>query len=305
MSLVILAIAPIFGLILVGYMLRRIEFPGAGFWPVSERLTYYVLLPALLVQGLSGKNIQADGLPLVGAVLGAVLSGALVARLLWPVLKLDGPAYTSLFQGAFRPNTYIGLSIASTMLGPHWMTLSAVALLAMIPVINVICVLTLSRHGKSVNGVTGVGRQLATNPLILACLVGLFMNGLHISFPQVVNDLLDILGRAALPMGLLAVGAGLRLEKVTGGKRTMVGVLGGSPVCSAVRCRRVVLPVRRGCGCDADGRDLHRDSRVGFILHSCPSNGWRPPAHVADHHFSNACVSRDPAADARLAQLIF
>ncbi|WP_319542194.1 AEC family transporter [uncultured Pseudodesulfovibrio sp.] len=222
MSLVLLAIAPIFGLILIGFLLRRFDFPGQGFWSVSERLTYYILLPSLLVQGLSDKDIQADSLPLAGAVLCAVLSSALLARLIWPLLKLDGPAYTSLFQGAFRPNTYVGLSIASAMLGPDWMTLSAVALLTMIPVINVICVLTLSRHGTPVDGVKGGVRQLVKNPLILACLVGLCLNILHVSLPTVLNDLLDILGRAALPMGLLAVGAGLRLERVGGGKRTLV-----------------------------------------------------------------------------------
>jgi len=222
MSLVTFALAPIFGLILIGFLLRRFEFPTQGFWPASERLTYYVLLPALLVQGLSGKNLQAESLPLAGAVFFAVLSSALLARLIWPLLKLDGPAYTSLFQGAFRPNTYVGLSIASVMLGPDWMTLSAVALLTMIPVINIICVLTLSRYGTPVSGVTGVIRELAKNPLILACLVGLCLNVLHVSLPQVLNDLLDILGRAALPMGLLAVGAGLRLERIDGGKRTLV-----------------------------------------------------------------------------------
>ncbi len=223
MPSVILVIAPVFALIFVGFILRRIEFPGPGFWPISERLTYFVLLPALLVQGLSGKSIQADGLPLAGAVLCAVLGVALVVRFLWPLLKLDAPSYTSVFQGSFRPNTYVGMSIASVLLGPDWMTLSAVALLAMIPVINVICVLTLSRHGNGGGGgFLRVLRELAKNPLIIACLVGLFMDVGHLSFPRIVNDFLGILGRAALPMGLLAAGAGLCFQKIDGGKRSLV-----------------------------------------------------------------------------------
>ncbi|NDV20382.1 AEC family transporter [Pseudodesulfovibrio sp. JC047] len=222
MSVVIFAIVPIFGLILFGWILYRLDFPGQGFWPVSERLTYYILLPALLVQGLSGRTFQADGLPLAGAVFLAVLSSALLARIVWPLLKLDGPAYTSLFQGAFRPNSYVGLSIAASLLGPDWMTLSAVALLTMIPIINVLCVLTLSRHGTPVGPNEGVAVKLAKNPLILACVVGLTLNVLHVPLPAMLSDFLDILGRAALPMGLLAVGAGLRLEKVVGGKRSLI-----------------------------------------------------------------------------------
>lgn len=248
---IIYAVAPIFALIFVGFGLRRMNFPGDGFWPVSERLTYFILLPALLLQGLSGKELHADLLPLSATVLSAVLTVALMARLVWPMLKLDGPAYTSLFQGAFRPNTYIGMSIAAALLGPDWLTLSAMALLAMIPVINVLCVLTLSRHGEG--GGSGIGRvlkELVKNPLIIACVIGLTLNLMHLSLPRVLNDLLDILGRAALPMGLLAAGAGLRLEKLDGGKRSLA-------VSSGLHL--VVLPVVALCfsylfGADAEAR---------------------------------------------------
>ncbi|QJB56510.1 AEC family transporter [Pseudodesulfovibrio sp. zrk46] len=223
MSTVIFAVAPIFALIFVGFGLRRINFPGDNFWPVSERLTYFVLLPALLVQGLSGKELHPDLLPLSGSVLSAILTVALLTRLIWPMLKIDGPAYTSLFQGAFRPNTYIGMSIAAVLLGPDWLTLSAMALLAMIPVINVICVLTLSRYASSEsNGLGHVLLELMKNPLIIACVIGLVLNLGHITLPRILNDLLDILGRAALPMGLLAAGAGLRLERIDGGKRSLI-----------------------------------------------------------------------------------
>ena len=46
MSPILLAVAPIFGLILLGFVLNRITFPAQGFWPASERLTYYALFPA-------------------------------------------------------------------------------------------------------------------------------------------------------------------------------------------------------------------------------------------------------------------
>ncbi len=223
MSTILFAVTPIFALIFVGFGMRRMNFPGEGFWPVSERLTYFVLLPALLVQGLSGKELNPDLLPLSASVVCAVLTVALLTRFIWPALKIDGPAFTSLFQGAFRPNTYIGMSIAAVLLGPDWLALSAMALLAMIPIINIICVSTLSRHG--LGGGSGIGRVLkgvVTNPLIIACAIGLVMNLLHLSFPRILNDLLDILGRAALPLGLLAAGAGLRFEKIDGGKRSLV-----------------------------------------------------------------------------------
>ena len=152
----------------------------------------------------------------------AVLFVALLTRLVWPMLKLDGPSYTSLFQGAFRTNTYVGISIAAALLGPDWMTLSAMAMMSMIPVINVICVLVLLRHGYgNEGGSRKVVLALVKNPLVAACLIGMCANILDLSLPRVLNDLLDILGRAALPLGLLATGAGLRFQKIDGGKRSL------------------------------------------------------------------------------------
>jgi hypothetical protein len=214
MSPVILAILPIFGLILIGFVLYRLDFPGVGFWPVSERLTYYVLFPAMLVSGLSGRQFDASSLGLSLTLIGAVcLMGAFLV-FTRTMFRLDGPVFTSVFQGAIRPNTYVGLSAAAGLLGPDWMALSAVALLTLIPLVNVLCVLVLSRHGKHGGGLGRVGLELIKNPLILACVVGMTLSVLKLPLPGVLLDLLTILGKAALPLGLLAVGAGLRFTGI-------------------------------------------------------------------------------------------
>jgi len=234
MSPILLAVVPIFGLILVGFALRRMEFPGPGFWPVSERLTYYVLFPALLVGGLSGRDFDqsAAGLAAVLFVSICLAAGGLLAVRRW--LPVSGPAFTSVFQGAIRPNAYVGMSVAAALLGPDWMTLSAVALLTLIPLVNVLCVLVLARHGSNGGGVRRTALELARNPLILACVAGFALNGLDMALPAVVDDLLAIMGKAALPMGLLAVGAGLRGE----GLRDSV-----LPMAAASAIHLVLLPL--------------------------------------------------------------
>ncbi len=47
------ALIPVFSLILIGVFLKRVRFPGAGFWRGAERITYYLLLPSLLFLKLS------------------------------------------------------------------------------------------------------------------------------------------------------------------------------------------------------------------------------------------------------------
>jgi hypothetical protein len=239
MSPAIFAILPIFGLILIGFILYRLDFPGVGFWPVSERLTYYVLFPAMLVSGLSGRQFDASSLGLSLTLIGAVcLLGAFLV-FTRTMFRLDGPVFTSVFQGAIRPNTYVGLSAAAGLLGPDWMALSAVALLTLIPLVNVLCVLVLSRHGRHGGGLGRVGLELIKNPLILACVVGMALSALKLPLPGVLLDLLTILGKAALPLGLLAVGAGLRFHGI--GASTL-------PVALASLAHLVALPLAAyGC----------------------------------------------------------
>lgn len=234
MSPIILAVAPIFGLILLGFGLRRFEFPGPGFWPVSERLTYYVLFPALLISGLSGRSFDENAAPMALVLFLAVCLVSAGLMGMRRMLVMDGPVFTSVFQGAIRPNTYVGLSAAAALLGPDWMTLSAVALLTLVPLVNVLCVLVLSRHGSNGGGVKRTVLELVKNPLILACIAGFLLNGLDVMLPRVVDDFLSIMGKAALPMGLLSVGAGLRFEGLGAQVR---------PVVVASAAHLVVLPL--------------------------------------------------------------
>jgi Predicted permeases len=239
MSPILLAVAPIFGLILIGFLLRRIDFPGPGFWPVSERLTYYALFPALLVGGLSGRPFDESATGLAVTLFVSVCGVAAALLLLRRLLPMTGPAFTSVFQGAIRPNTYVGMSAAAALLGLDWMTLSAVALLTLVPLVNVLCVLVLSRHGSNGGGLRRTAVELARNPLILACVAGFMLNGFDIVLPAVLGDLLAIMGKAALPMGLLAVGAGLRLDGA--GERAL-------PVVVASAAHLVALPLAAfGC----------------------------------------------------------
>jgi predicted permease len=57
--------------------------------------------------------------------------------------------------------------------------------------------------------------ELARNPLVLACATGIAWNALHAPMPGVLSRVLELIGSAAVPLGLLAVGAGLHFEKAT------------------------------------------------------------------------------------------
>ena len=208
------ALAPIFLLILLGHLLRRRAMVPDGFWPSADRLTYFLFFPCLIVDELARADLSEAAVSGMAAamVAGVLAAGALILALR-PLVRLDGPAFTSIFQGAVRPNTYVGLAGAKALFGTAGLTLVAVGIAVVVPLVNVLCVIVMARHGRDSRG-AGAGAILGgliRNPIILAALTGGALNLSGIGTPPVVGGVIDILARAALPVGLLSVGAGLDL----------------------------------------------------------------------------------------------
>jgi len=219
---IILVILPVFLLIFIGQVCRRRSFPGDGFWAPAEKLTYYLLLPALIVIVLAEADFaRLAVLPMALAMAGAIIlmTGLVVA--LRPLLEVDGPGFTSVYQSVVRLNAYIGLSVAFGLYGETGLAIAAVAVATFVPLVNVTSTFMLARYGTSAQpSLGGVLKRVAANPLILACLLGGLLNLTGPGPPPVLGDMLKILSRAALPIGLLAVGAGLDLAAARDAKST-------------------------------------------------------------------------------------
>ena len=54
------ALIPVFALILIGYFFKKIKFPSFEFWPMADKLTYYILMPALLIYKLSTASLVTE-----------------------------------------------------------------------------------------------------------------------------------------------------------------------------------------------------------------------------------------------------
>jgi hypothetical protein len=207
----LLALVPIALLIGLGVALRRAGFLAETFWPQAERLGYYVLLPSLFVHGLATAHL--DGVPVLAlavVLVASTLTVALVLLALRPRLALDGAAFTSVFQGGIRFNNYVGVSAAVGLFGAQGVALAAVANAAIVPTVNVLCVLVFARFGSAGRlAPAAVVRQLALNPLVVASVVGIGFQATGLRLPLGVEPVLKALGQASLPLGLLCVGAAL------------------------------------------------------------------------------------------------
>ncbi|WP_280562544.1 MULTISPECIES: AEC family transporter [unclassified Chromohalobacter] len=248
------ALGPLFLLILLGALLGWRRFPGGDFWPAMERLIYFLLFPAMLVSTLATADVaQVPVLRLAVVLMGTM---ALFALGLWCArhrLALAPPAFTSVLQGTLRFNTYVGVAGAAALHGQAGATVAAVAVALMVPLANILCVSGFIAAGTL--GSSSLGRSLAAllrNPLILACVLGIALNVTGIGLPGWLGSAVELTGRAALPLGLIAVGVALRPNALAGSGHAFwysaTLKLGATPV--------VVLALAWLTGLDPVSRDI-------------------------------------------------
>lgn len=236
------AVFPVFLLILLGLVIRRRGWISEGFWEPAERLAYFFLLPALLVTSLAGADFtRLPAAAMAGAVVLAIVAMSALLLLVHLVTRGDGPAFTAVLQTSIRPNTYIGLSIPFALFGQEGLTIAALIVAVVVPTVNLIAVATLVRfgghHGQQR---PNLAKAVLLNPLILACLAGLALNLTGLGLPPVARETLVILARAALPLALLSVGAGLDLAAAKAS---------GAHVGAAVALKLLGLPLLTAGSC--------------------------------------------------------
>jgi malonate transporter len=232
---VLLALLPIILLIALGVVLRQRHFLAESFWPQAERLGYFLLLPALFLHGLA--TAQLGALPVRELAGTLVLSTLIVAGLvvaLRPLMTIDGPAFTSVFQGSVRFNNYVAVTLAAGLFGTQGVALAAICNAAIVPTVNVLCVLVFARHGTVQLDARAILRQLVTNPLLLACSGGILLQALDLRIPPGLEPALRALGAASLPLGLLCVGAALNFSSA----RQWAG-----PVAASSSVKFLVMPL--------------------------------------------------------------
>lgn len=220
MSSVLASLIPTFLIIATGWLCRTTGFVDDKQWAGLERATYVIFFPALIVDTLARADLST--VPVVGvggALIGSILLMASLVLALRPVLErhlgIDGPSFTSIFQGATRWNTFVALSVAGSLYGQRGIALIAVAIAAMVPLLNLLAFYVFIRFaGRPRQSPREILRSFLVNPFIWSCALGLALNLLVPPLPKPVAGYIELLGRAALAAGLLIVGAGLDIRRL-------------------------------------------------------------------------------------------
>lgn len=216
---------PDFSLILAGWLICRFTPLDRGVWHPVERLVYYFLFPILLFLSIVRSPINVgEASSLIAA--GLLLSGGGVA-LAWALPHLPGLArhidardHAGAAQVAFRFNSYIALALAARVAGEAGSQAVAILIGVCVPLINVAAVWPMARHNDS-----HILRELARNPLIIATVSGLAFNLAGLTLPGWLMPSLQRVGATAVPLGLMAVGAGMQWGQLQSSKLLTTSVL--------------------------------------------------------------------------------
>jgi predicted permease len=232
---VILSLVPVFSLIALGAVLRRYKVLSADGWAALERLTYFVLFPPLMFMSIVEGSFVGDAALFLGlALAGTVVTMAALMLLLRPILGIDGPQFSSVFQAGIRWNGYVALGVIGGLHGNPGVALSAVGFAVLVPINNVMSVLVLSRYaGARPAPFLSVLRSVATNPLIISTVLAIVLVTMNVEVTKPVSDTLKLLGQATIALGLICVGAALDFTSMRAAKQ---------PLAIGVAFRLLVMP---------------------------------------------------------------
>ncbi|MCU0857308.1 MAG: AEC family transporter [Pontiellaceae bacterium] len=221
---VINSLLPVFLIILLGKLLCRTGFFSDSLARSLNRLTYWVALPAMLLDKVTNATFNSEDVALISLLLilstiGSLLTAYLAAFL----LRLPSRSMGAFVQGAARPNNaFIGLPVilySITGLTPDLEALATVALAPAIVFYNLTSVAVLLAHSErkkqTFRQTAGLFfKQLFTNPLLISCALGLLLNFFRIGFPGAIQRSLTTLGNTALALALLSIGSSLSFKGI-------------------------------------------------------------------------------------------
>lgn len=214
MLAIFLKTLPFFALIGVGYVAGRTRFFSEEATAYLTRFVFYFALSAMLFGFAANLDVAAIfDWPFVFAYL---LGTSAVWLVVGSVALFRG---TSREEAVFEAHTgvignvgFLGIPMLALLLGPQ--AVGPVLLVLAVDLIVFSSILTMAitglRAGRvSVQSFGILGLGLARNPMIVSVVLGIAWGATGLVLPVPVNEFLALLGAAATPCALFAIGASL------------------------------------------------------------------------------------------------
>ncbi|MCL1844516.1 MAG: AEC family transporter [Defluviitaleaceae bacterium] len=206
-------VAPIFLLIGLGYLLKKLGFFTEKFISCGNKFVFYILLPASLWESL----FSADFSAIASVGFAAFAIGATVVSFVavWAVARFfirEKQVLGVFVQGAFRSNmVFVGIPLMRNLAGEDGVALFALIVALVMPLYNIFSILVLSACAESDEKIKlkTIALTIIKNPLIIAITSGFILSFLNFQPPEMFARTLSDLSRMAGPLALICLGGGI------------------------------------------------------------------------------------------------
>ncbi|WP_281646584.1 AEC family transporter [Parendozoicomonas sp. Alg238-R29] len=212
---------PIFLMVLLGTVLKRVHFIDNQFIATSSKLVFNISMPALLFMSLSRLDLNSSLKPsLIFLSLGVTVISFVLAWVL-AVMTVKRRELRGIFvQGAFRGNLAItGLAFANNMYGAEGVAQSSLLISLIIIFYNIFSIIVLEfyavEEGKQSRlSSSTLIHSIIKNPLIISVAISLAISISRWTIPDLAYRVVEYLGGIALPLALLSIGGTINLQSM-------------------------------------------------------------------------------------------
>ncbi|GAA0722245.1 AEC family transporter [Dactylosporangium roseum] len=205
------AFVPIWALTAIGFLVGRTRVLGTGAVDVLGRFVFYVAMPAALLDRLTREPISGPaGRGIAAFVVATMLMGAVgFAAARWVFRRPLAEQTVAAMAAGYVNAGNLGIPVAVQVIGNA--SFIAVVLLVQTTILTpvILGALDFARAEHP----SGRWRRLLTvplrSPVLLACLGGVILGAAGVRLPGLLADVVSLLGAAAVPSALVALGLSL------------------------------------------------------------------------------------------------
>jgi malonate transporter len=213
MQAVVNVVLPVFAIVLAGYVCGRLRLLGPGGSEALNGFVYFAALPALFFGSLAKVALsEIFNWPYLIAFLLGMLVTALAALIVGRALfRTRGPALAVQNMAAIFSNTgYMGIPLAITAFGERAALPAILATIVNGALIMGLYILWIEAQRSTASHRLHVARDafggVFRSPLVLSAIAGILCSAFAVTVPAPLLTFCDIMGAAAPPAALFAMG---------------------------------------------------------------------------------------------------
>ncbi|MCF6268384.1 MAG: AEC family transporter [Melioribacteraceae bacterium] len=211
-------VLPIFLLILLGVLLKRINIISDVFVKQLATFVFNVSLPALIFLELASVEIDtAFDTKLIVIVILLILFVFGISWLTANIFTKTPKDKGAFIQGSYRSNyAIVGIAMLTGIVDSDHLGKAVMLLAFVMPIFNVLAViaLTVPMNQASSGSIIKTLKEIGKNPLIIAAYFAIPVSIFEINLPSPITITLEYLSDIALPLALIGIGASIDLKKL-------------------------------------------------------------------------------------------